>query len=169
MFGYESIVGVSALMGTKQSLNRVYTQIAGSGYSCTLTNAKEEFKLGKAFHDLALRYVQAQLVQVMQSAACNRKHEVEQRLARWLLICGDRANSASFRMSQDLLAEMLGSARPTVNLAAGIFRNENLIAYSRGRIKILNVIGLEAKACECYQVIRQHLDNYAEFDSGTVA
>jgi CRP-like cAMP-binding protein len=92
MFGYESVIGVSALMGTKRSLNRVYTQIAGQGYSCLVEAGRKEFERGGLFQTLCLSYVQAQLLQAMQSAGCNAKHEVEQRLARWLLICADRAH-----------------------------------------------------------------------------
>jgi CRP-like cAMP-binding protein len=169
MFGFESVIGVSALMGTKESLNRVYTQIAGTGYSCRIAEARTEFGRCGNFQALALRYVQAQLVQVMQSAACNARHEVEQRLARWLLICADRAHCDSFKMSQEYLAEMLGSTRPTVTVAAGHLKREGLIEYIRGEMHIVDPAGLEARACECYQVIRQHLDNYAAFDSGIVA
>jgi CRP-like cAMP-binding protein len=169
MFGYESVIGVSALMGTKRSLNRVYTQIAGHGFSCTVEAARREFKLGGVFQALALRYVQAQLVQAMQSAGCNAKHEVEQRLARWLLICADRAHSNTFRMSHEFLADMLGSSRPTVTTASGVLKQEKLIKYSRGLIDIIDPKGLEARACECYQVIKDHLDSYTEFDSGLVA
>lgn len=168
MFGYESVIGVSALMGTKRSLNRVYTQIEGNGYSCTVKVASAEFARGGVFQSLALRYVQAQLVQAMQSAACNAKHDAEQRLARWLLLCADRAHSTTFRMSHEYMADMLGSTRPTVSAVAAILRQENLIDYTRGEIRITNVRGLEAKACECYQVIKSHLDNYTEFDSGIV-
>jgi CRP-like cAMP-binding protein len=169
MFGYESVIGVSALMGTKQSLNRVYTQIRGSGFSCTVAEAKKEFSRCEEFHHLALRYVQAQLVQVMQSAACNAKHEVEPRLARWLVICADRAQSNSFKMSHEYLASMLGNSRSTLTTAAGVLKDEGLIEYSRGKINIIDMKGLEARACECYAVIREHLDNYAEFDGGIVA
>ena len=91
MFGYASVIGVSALMGTKLSLYRVYTQIEGCGFSCEVETAREEFRRGDAFQALMLRYVQAQLVQAAQSAACNAKHNMEQRLARWLLLCSDRA------------------------------------------------------------------------------
>jgi CRP-like cAMP-binding protein len=166
MFGYESVIGVSALMGTKRSLNRVYTQIEGYGYSCTVESARNEFKRGELFQALALRYVQAQLVQAMQSAGCNAKHEVEERLARWLLICADRAHSNSFKMSHEFLADMLGSSRPTVTTASGILKEEKLIRYSRGLIDIIDPTGLERRACECYHVIKDHLDNYTEFDSG---
>src|ERR1035441_9083049 len=154
MFGYESVIGVSALMGTKKSLNRVYTQIAGYGYSCHVEDARREFRLGGDFQSLALRYVQAQLVQAAQSAGCNAKHKVEQRLARWLLLCADRANSPTFTMSHEYLFQMLGNTRPTVSLAARLLKEQKLIEYSRGAIRILDVAGMEKTACECYHVIK---------------
>jgi CRP-like cAMP-binding protein len=165
MFGFESMIGVSALMGTKKSLNRVYTQIAGKGYRCKLEDALMEFQLGGVFQKLALRYVQAQLVQAMQSASCNAKHNVTQRLARWLLICADRAHSKQFKMSQLFLAQMLGNTRPFVTEAAGNLRALHLIEYKRGVIQILDVEGLEKLSCECYHVIKKHLDNFVEFDT----
>lgn len=169
MFGYESIIGVSALMGTRQSLNRVYTQIAGWGYACPVEVARKEFNRSGEFQALALRYVQAQLVQAMQSAGCNAKHEVDQRLARWLLLCADRAHSNSFKMSQEFLADMLGSTRPSVTVAAKILKDKGLIDYIRGQITIHNSAELEKNACECYRVIKDHLDNYAQFDTAAIA
>lgn len=169
MFGYESVIGVSALMGTKRSLNRVYTQIPGHGYSCPIELARAEFHRGGAFQNIALRYVQAQLVQATQSAGCNAKHTVEQRLARWLLLCADRAHSDTYNLSQDFLGDMLGSSRPTVSLAAGLLKEERLIDYNRGVIRILDSPRLEQRSCECYRIIKDHLDNYTEFDSGVVA
>ncbi len=168
MFGYESVIGVSALMGTKQSLNRVYTQIAGYGYSTTFQAAKKEYDLCSHFHKLTTRYVQAQLVQAMQSAACNASHQVEQRLARWLLLCADKAHTDIFALSQEYLGEMLGATRSTVSRTAANLKAEGLIDYTRGTIHIVNHDGLEKRACECYQVIKDHLDNYAEFDTGAV-
>jgi CRP-like cAMP-binding protein len=156
-------------MGTKRSLNRVYTQIAGHGYSTTLEAGRGEFERGGTFQSLALRYVQAQLVHAMQSAGCNAKHNVEQRLSRWLLICADRARSATFRMSHEYLADMLGSTRPTVSMAAGLLKAEGLIEYTRGVIHVLDHPRLEARSCECYGIIKNHLDNYAEFDTGITA
>ena len=143
MFGYESVIGISALMGTKRSLNRVYTQIEGYGFSCPTHNAPREFRRGERFQSLSLHYVQAQLVQSLQSTGCNAKHNLEQRLARWLLICADRAHSNTFRMSQEFMADMLGSSRPTVSIAAGLLKNRLLIDYSRGAIEILDPGGLE--------------------------
>lgn len=165
MFGYESIIGVSALMGTKKSLNRVYTQIAGRGYTCEVEAARREFSLGGAFHHLALRYVQAQLVQAMQSAGCNAKHNFEQRLARWLLICADRTHRNNFKISHEFLADMLGGRRPTISTTAGILKEKGLIDYSRGEIRILDIPGLTNASCECYLIIKEYFDNYTKFDT----
>lgn len=166
MFGYKSVVGVSALMGTKRSLNRVYTQIAGHGYASPVEDARREFALGGMFQQFALGYVQAQLVQVIQLAGCNATHSYEQRLARWLLVCADRAQCDKFRMSHEFLSGMLGSTRSTMTIAASQLRHDHLIDYTRGVIHILDARGLEAKACECYRVVENYLDNYMQFDSG---
>jgi CRP-like cAMP-binding protein len=164
-FGYASVIGASALMGTKLSLYRVYTQIEGCGFSCTIEAAREEFRRGDVFQALMLRYVQAQLVQAAQSAACNAKHNMEQRLARWLLLCSDRAHTETFKISQEFLSDMLGSTRPTVSIAAGALKEEGLIEYNRGVIRIIDAGGLEERACECYDMIKNYLDNYADFDA----
>ena len=169
MFGYESVIGVSALMGTKESLNRVYTQIAGHGYACQVADARREFRLGGAFQFLALRYVQAQLVQAMQSAGCNAKHNLEQRLARWLLLCADRSHSDTFAISHKFLADMLGGGRPTISTIAGILKRKGLIEYTREEIRILDFARLTKTSCECYLTIKDYLDNYAKFDSATTA
>ena len=154
MFGFESVIGISALMGTRRSLNRVYTQIEGHGYSSPVELARKEFDIGGRFQTLALRYVQTQLVQAMQSAGCNAKHDVEQRLSRWLLICADRAHEERYKMSHEFLADMLGTSRPTVSIAAAVLKHEKLIEYTRGVIEILDVKGLERRSCECYRIIK---------------
>jgi len=169
MFGYESVIGVSALMGTKKSLNRVYTQIAGHGYTCHVEDARREFRLGGAFQFLALRYVQAQLVQAMQSAGCNAKHNFEQRLARWLLLCADRSHSDTFQISHKFLADMLGGGRPTITTTAGILKRKRLIEYTREEIRILDFPGLAKASCECYSIIKEYLDNYTKFDTANTA
>ena len=166
MFGYESAVGISALMGTKHSLNRVFMQLAGKGYSTTSKAAKEELARHGDFPFLALRYVQAQLTQATQSAACNVHHNHEQRLARWILICSDRAKQDVLKLSQEFLADMLGSARPTVTITARHLKAKGLINYTRGVMQILDRKGLEQEACECYRVVKTHLDNFTEFDTG---
>ncbi len=167
MFGFESVIGISALMGTKLSLNRVYTQIAGYGFTCPIENGRAEFKRGGEFHMLTLRYVQTQLVQAIQSAGCNAKHTMEQRLARWLLICRDRAQSDTFRMSQEFLSDMIGASRPTVSVIAAALKDKHLIDYTRGNMKVCDAAALEKTACECYLVIKRHLDSFASFESST--
>ena len=169
MFGYESVIGVSALMGTIQSLNNVYTQIEGTGYRCSYESALKEFERSGLFHHLCLRYVQAQLVQSSQSAGCASQHNNEQRLARWLLISADRAHIETFKMSQEFLSHMLGSTRPTVSLVAATLKREKLISYTRGQIHILDRKGLEKRACECYHTITKYLSDYEAFDSLHVA
>ncbi len=166
MFGYESAIGISALMGTKHSLNRVFMQLGGYGFASPLHAATKEFARHEEFHRLALRYVQAQLTQATQSAACNAHHNHEQRFARWILICSDRAKQDVMALSQEFLADMLGSARPTVTTTARTLKEKGLITYSRGTLHILDRDGLEKQACECYQVVKKHLQNFADFDTG---
>ena len=162
MFGYEGVIGVSALIGARLSLNRVYTQIDGRGYCSPIEAARQEFQRGGMFQMLALRYVQTQLMQAVQSAACNARHNFEQRLARWLLLCADRANSNCFRITHECLGHMLGATRSTVSIAAAHMQDDGLIEYTRGFMRILDVKGLEVLCCECYRVIKNHLDSYAE-------
>lgn len=168
LFGYESVIGISALMGTRRSLNRIYMQIAGWGYTSPVPCVAAEFDAGGEFQRLALRYVQMQLTQATQSAACNAKHDLEQRLSRWLLLCADRPRSHSFHISQQFLADMLGVARASINVIAGQLRREGLIEYRRSEVNIPSIPALEKRTCECYSVLRDHLENYTEFDTGFV-
>lgn len=169
MFGYESVIGVSALMGAIQSLNHVYTQVAGIGYRCSYANALKEFDRFGVFHNLCLRYVQAQLVQSSQSAGCASRHNYEQRLSRWLLITADRTHFDTFKMSQEFLSHMLGSTRSTVSVVGGTLKKEGLIDYKRGVIRILDRKGLEARSCVCYRIITDYLANYEKFDTAHTA
>jgi CRP-like cAMP-binding protein len=164
MFGYESVMGASALIGTKRSLNKVYMQMEGHGYSCRMAEAKREFDRFERFNELVLRYVQAQLVQASQTAGCNAKHEADQRLSRWLLLCHDRAESNVLPLTHDFLADMLGTSRPTVSIAAHDLQERGLIEYSRGTVQILDVAGLERLSCECYLVVKHHLDSYIDIE-----
>ncbi len=168
LYGYESVIGVSALMGTKQSLNRVYMQIPGNGFVASLEDSRREFERGEHFQRLALAFVQAQLIQVGQSAGCNAKHTVEQRLARWLLTCADRSRSTSFAISQDFIATMLGIRRMSASAALMDLQDKGILDNHRNEINLANRQALELKACECYGVVRHHLDSYAEFDSSVV-
>ena len=168
MFGYESAIGVSALMGTKHSLNRIFMQLAGYGYMSPVRAARAEFQRNGVFQHLALRYVQAQLTLSTQNAACNASHTYEQRLARWLLICSDRAQQDDLEMAQEFVSQMLGSTRSTVSIAAAHLKAKGLIDYHRGSIRLLKKKELEAEACECYRVVREHLENFIDFDTGFV-
>ena len=164
MFGVESVMGASALIGTRRSLNKVYMQMSGYGFSCPMIAAMSEFSRFERFHDLVLRCIQAQLVQTCQSAGCNSHHEIPQRLARWLLLCADRSEASTLHLTQEYLADMLGTARPSVSAAAEALQREGLIQYSRGKIVISDRAGLENRACECYRAVRNHLDNFLEVE-----
>ena len=162
MFGIESVMGASALIGTRRSLNKVYMQMAGYGFCCSTDQALREYSRFGRFHDLVLRSVQAQLVQASQSAGCNAHHHLSQRLARWLLLCSDRSESSVLPLTHEYLADMLGTNRSTVSVAAESLQREGLIQYSRGKVSILDRPGLEGQACECYRVVRDHLDSIIE-------
>jgi CRP-like cAMP-binding protein len=168
MYGHDSLSGISAFMGTRGSLNASYMQIAGHGHSCSIERAAAEFQLGGRFHSLALRAVQAQFVQSMQSAGCNAHHEIEPRLARWILLCADRTEANSFALSHEFVATMLGARRTSVSIAAGNLKKRGLIRYTRSNIHIADRPGLEATACECYGVLREYLRNFNQYDSGLV-
>ncbi|GAC1658956.1 MAG: Crp/Fnr family transcriptional regulator [Acidobacteriaceae bacterium] len=166
IFGCESVIGASALMGTKKSLNRVYMMAEGSGFECRVEVAAGEFRRGSQFQELVLRYVQAQLTQTAQTAACNARHSISERLSRWLLMCQDRAGTHVIEMTQESLAAVLGAGRPGVSIAAEELQRSGVIEYRRGKVHILNRAHLERVACECYGVIREHLGNYTKVESG---
>jgi CRP-like cAMP-binding protein len=119
---------------------------------------REEFKRGGTFQLELLRYTQALMTQIAQTAVCNRLHSVEQRLCRWLLLCHDRAGTNELQMTQEFISEMLGGRRQSVTVSAGRLQDAGLIHYSRGNIKILDRKRLEATACECYQVVKAEFD-----------
>jgi CRP-like cAMP-binding protein len=160
LFGNEAVIGASALIGTKRSLNNIYMQAPGHGFICNIKNAAQEFRLCEQFHDIVLRYIQAQLVQTAQTAGCNAKHDAGQRMARWLLLCADRIYSDEIGLTHEFLAHMIGVRRATVSVTAQEMQKRGLIDYRRGKIKILDRSGLERSACECYRVVKEHLENY---------
>ena len=166
MIGWEGAMGIACLMGTRRSLNNVYMQLPGWGYGTTAELAKQEFQRGEHFHDLILRYLQAQLIQTAQTAGCNARHHVEQRLSRWLLLCQDRAESDVLDMTQEFLAQMLGVERPAVSVEAGKLQELGLIEYHRGKVRVLDRLGLEKTAGECYAVVSHHLNSYAVQEEG---
>lgn len=162
LYGYESVVGASALVGTLLSLNHVYMQSDGTAYSCTLEAAQREFRTMGAFHNLALRFLQAQFIQTAQTAACNARHSVDQRLARWLLLTHDRLGTGVMQLTHEFLGHMLGVRRTSIQAAMDHFRALGLISATRGRITVLNQSELQKHSCGCYQVVRQHLNSYAD-------
>jgi CRP-like cAMP-binding protein len=165
LFGNEAVIGASALIGTKRSLNNIYMQVPGHGFICSIQAAAQEFRRHEQFHDIVLRYVQAQLVQTAQTAGCNARHDAAQRMARWLLLCADRLYSDELGLTHEFLGHMLGVRRSTVSVTAEELQRRNYIDYRRGRIKILNRSALERIACECYRVVKDHLENYHQIET----
>jgi len=156
--GNEGIIGVSLFMGGEITPSRAVVQSAGYAYRGSGKFLKEEFTLGGPMQHLLLRYTQALLTQMAQTAVCNRHHSVDQQLCRWLLLSLDRLVGNELVMTQELIANMLGVRREGVTEAAGNLQNAGLIKYSRGRIKVLDRPGLEARTCECYAVVKREFD-----------
>lgn len=161
VLGYEGLLGSSLLTGTTRSLNRVYMQIAGRGYTSSHANARLEFARHGQFHDLTLASSQAQFLQTAQTAGCNAIHTVEQRLARWLLLCFDRVEGEIVLLPHEHIAAMLGCNRSTVTVAAGRLQHEGIISYTRGKIHLNDRAGLEVHACECYRLLFDYLTDPA--------
>lgn len=157
IIGREGVVGTPLAVGLHRGPYRAIMQIPGSGVRIK-AGVLEDILLAAPTLQMALsRYALMQGLQVAQIAACNRLHEIEQRLARWLLMCQDRVDSQLLHLTQDFMAQMLGTGRPTLSLAAGILQRAGLIQNLRGTVKILNRKSLEGAACECYGVI-QHFN-----------
>ena len=156
--GNDGLVGISLFMGGDTTPSRAVVQSGGHGYRLKASLLKAEFESGGALHTLLLRYTQALITQMAQTAVCNRHHAVEQQLCRWLLLSLDRLPSNELVMTQELIADMLGVRREGVTLAAGNLQAAGLIHYFRGRITVLDRAKLEARVCECYSVVRQETD-----------
>jgi len=156
--GNDGLVGFPVLLGTKTMPTRTFMQIPGAGYKIKANHVIEEFERVGTLHKMIQRYFQAHLVLTGQTAACNRLHDIAERLARWLLMCHDRMEADTFAITHEFLGHMLGTPRSTVTLAAGILNKSGLIAYSRGKVFVKDREGLEKAACECYQTIRKEFD-----------
>jgi len=154
VIGVEGIVGLPILLGTDGAPGRTFIQIAGSGYRIPAGKIKEEFERSGELRTRLQKYMQAFLVQNAQTAACNRLHNIEERLSRWLLSCRDRMETDKLHLTHDFLGQMLGAPRTTVTLAAGLLHRAGLIDYSRGTVTIQNRPALENTACECYRIVR---------------
>src|SRR6478672_1141415 len=156
--GNEGILGISLFMGGDTTPSRAVVQSAGLAYRLRANLLKDEFgRFGPTMH-LLLRYTQALITQMAQTAVCNRHHSVDQQLCRWLLLSLDRLRSNDLSMTQELIANMLGVRREGVTEAAGKLQDAGLIRYHRGRIAVLDRPGLEARSCECYQVVKTEFD-----------
>ena len=156
--GNEGIVGVSLFMGGNSTPSRAAVQSGGRGYRLKANFMKEEFdRAGPVMH-LLLRYTQALITQMSQTAVCNRHHSLDQQLCRWLLLSLDRLPGNELVMTQELIANMLGVRRVGVTEAALKVQDAGLISYSRGRIKVLDRRGLEKRSCECYRVVKDEYD-----------
>lgn len=151
--GREGFSGLPALLGQPQMSHSVIMQGAGEGVRIPSAVLREAFLKGGVLQKLVYSFAYLQLVQITQSVLCNRMHEVEARLARWLLSSADRMESESLHLTQEFLSQMLGVQRSTVTVAAGELQRQGLIGYSRGRIHILDRPGLTAKTCECYGIV----------------
>jgi CRP-like cAMP-binding protein len=156
--GCEGLVGIALFMGGETTPSRAVVQSAGHGYRLRAAVLKKEFENGGALQLLLLRYTQALITQMTQTAVCNRHHAVDQQLCRWLLLSLDRLPANELVMTQELIANMLGVRREGVTEAAGKLQAEGLIEYSRGRITVLDREHLEARVCECYAVVKKEYD-----------
>ncbi len=156
--GNEGLVGVSLFMGGEKTPSRAVVQSSGYGYRLKASILKREFALGGALQHLALRFTQALITQMAQTAVCNRHHTVDQQLCRWLLMSMDRLPGNELIMTQELIANMLGVRREGVTEAAGNLQAAGLIHYSRGKITVLDRPRLEKRVCECYAVVKKEFD-----------
>ena len=156
--GCEGMVGVALFMGGESTPSRAVVQSAGHAYRLSGKLVKEEFVRAGAMQYLLLRYTQALLTQMAQTAVCNRHHSVDQQLCRWLLLSLDRLASNDLTMTQELIANMLGVRREGVTEAAGKLQAAGLIRYNRGHITVLDRPRLEARVCECYAVVKKEFD-----------
>jgi CRP-like cAMP-binding protein len=156
--GNEGLVGISLFMGGETTPSRAVVQSAGEGYRLAARVLKQEFDRGGALQHMLLRYTQALITQMAQTAVCNRHHTVDQQLCRWLLLSLDRLASDELVMTQELIANMLGVRREGVPEAAGRLQAAGVIRYSRGRITVLDRPRLEALVCECYEVVRRETE-----------
>ncbi len=158
--GKEGLAGIPAAVGMKRSQVREVVQIAGNGFRVRIGALQSVLRSAPQFQLILVRYAVVQGMQIAQTAACNRLHNIEQRFARWLLITQDRVDSATFAITHDFLAMMLGTDRPTVSLAAGILQKKRVIVHTRGAVQILSRAKLAKCACECYGAMQ--LDRYGE-------
>lgn len=162
LVGRDGVVGTSYLLGASTAVHRAVVPIGGSALKVPARVIQGEFARGGALQRTLLRYTHSLMIQIAQTAVCNRLHSIEQRLCRWLLLCHDRVNHSEILMTQEYIANMLGGRRESVTVAAGRLQDAGLIHYSRGHIKILNREGLETIVCECYRSVEDEMGSDGE-------
>ena len=156
--GFEGMLGVDVIMGVESSPHASMAQIAGRGHRIKAEILKQEFERNPELRRLLLRYTRSMLIQISQTAVCNRLHLIEQRLARWLLMCSDRSATPKIHITQEFMAIMLGVTRPSVSVAAVALQSAGFINYSRGNVIITDREGLEEFCCECYRIVKNEFD-----------
>ena len=160
LVGSEGIVGVDVFLGNNRSRTQAIVQIEGEGVRLPAAQLKAEFDRGEVLQSLLLRYLQVLMVQLSQGGACNRLHTVEERFSRWILMASDRIGSNDLLLTQEFIAQMIGTRRAGVTVAAGTLQQAGLINYRRGRITILDRENLEAASCECYWQIQAAFNEF---------
>lgn len=153
--GNEGFTPIPVAAGLKRSPHRAVVQIGGDGFKVSVGALENVLESSPSLQIMLNRYAAIHGMQVAQTAGCNRLHDIEQRLSRWLLLAQDRVGSGLLRITHDFLAMMLGTDRPSVSLAAGVLQKKRIIEYTRGSVRILNRKRLEGSACECYSIIQQ--------------
>jgi CRP-like cAMP-binding protein len=160
--GHEGLGGLSVLLGAEVSAHAGLVQTAGSTFRMRTEHAREAFRLYPVFQDKILRFTRLQLTLISQTAACNTLHTIQERLARWMLICRRRTESDTLTLTQEFLSHMLGVRRSGVTVVIGIFEQSGLIRHSRKLIHILDPEGLRKVSCECVNVLSEEYDNFFE-------
>ena len=160
MVGHEGVVGIPAVLRVETMPYQVTVQLPGNVLRVGAGALREEFNRGGKLQDLVLRYMHTLLMQLSQSAACNRFHTLEQRLCRWLLVSRDRARTDNFNLTQEFISQMMGAPRSRVTIIAGNLQREGLISYTRGKVRIVDVRRLEAASCECYRVVNEQISHF---------
>jgi len=159
LVGKEGMIGIPIILNAEKSFYRVFVQVAGVAMKIKAGAFRKEFQRGGQLRDLMLRYVNTTLIQITQTAICNRFHTTEERFCRWLLVCRDRLGSNHIAVTQEFISSMLGVPRTSVTTTASALQRGGIISYSRGKIDILDSEGLQYHSCECYQVVKKVFQN----------
>jgi CRP-like cAMP-binding protein len=161
VIGPEGMLGIAVILGARTTPHQGLVQSRGEAMKMRADDLRAEFRKGGMLRDLLLHFTHLLFTQVAQTAACNRLHTVDQRLARWLLMTHDRVEGDRFALTQEFLSRMLGVRRAGVSVSAGTLKQAGLIDYGRGSVKIVNRMGLERTSCECYQIVKEEYDSLA--------